>query len=170
MNVLDQLLAVFNEADKGRLKAFVKAKGWASPSLIAQLFDQQRIAGLKQITGQEAGQRDVDLLALIVWLPFREDVLIGDDLEQQIRIAEALSSKAPTGASFEAAKKLFKHYTVMLDPMNAYRYFHLASRMGSGEFKPEAHWKRQYTALVTLLDDEDKRAIANHPREDRVAL
>lgn len=160
--LIDNLVEIFNEVGRGRLKRYILAKGWDKPKQVAMLFEVATIRGLADQTKAPAGERDTELLALIATLPFREDVLLGDELDSQLAIIQAHRSKQPNEAARIAAEKLFRHYTAILDPENSYRYHHLARVQGC---HIDQYWKRQAVALAALLEDDTRMKL--DPESDR---
>lgn len=154
---LDNLVEIFNEVSGSRLAEYLRAKGWEKPKQVVLLCDLPTVRGLiDHTTKAPAGKRDEALLTLIARLPFREDVLLGDELDDQLAIVEAHRTKQPNEAARFAAEKLFRHYTATLDPENAYRYYQL-TRAQSGQ--PDEYWTREVLALAALLDDETRTKL-----------
>lgn len=154
--LVDNLVHVFQEVGQGRLKRYILAKGWEKPKHVAMLFEVPTIRGLADQTKTPERKRDADLLALIATLPFREDVLLGEELDSQLAIIEAHRSKQPNEAARIAAEKLFRHYTATLAPEDSYRYYQLARAQGCSI---DQYWQRQAVALAALLDDETRMKL-----------
>lgn len=157
-SLVDNAVDIFDDVKKSQLKTYFIEKGWRKPLEVAAFFDLPTISDLAKQTRLPPGERDRKLLSLMATLPFREDVLIGDELENQLAIIEAHRGKVPTQETASAAERICRHYTETFVPDEAYRYFHLAQAFG---FKFERRFARKAGAMKALLNEKTLRDIEN---------
>lgn len=146
---------VLNCVGANQLKNYFFAKGWKKAREARDFLGLDKYQKLKALTGTSAGNRNESLLMMMAAIPFRQDVLIGKEVDANIAIVEAYPGGVnPVKES--AAIKLCRHHIEVFNPSMVYYYASIARSNG---FDFGTDWNRRIDAMFTLIDDKTREEL-----------